>query len=94
MRLILSLVFASILTLAITVPAFAMEPEEVPKISVIELLNKLESNSNIVVIDTRVRGTYLFSNLKIKGAMDIPFLETASHISDLPFGAEIVTYCT
>lgn len=94
MRSIYLFLVALALTFAVALPAAAQSPEDVPKMTVAELQARIDKGEDIVIIDTRVRGTYQFSAIKIKGAIDIPILETAERIGDLPFGVDIVTYCT
>lgn len=74
--------------------ALAASDDSVPTITAEELKARMDRGDRIVVIDTRVRGTYAQSDIKIKGAIDIPLTEVDAHLAEIPFGRELVTYCT
>jgi rhodanese-related sulfurtransferase len=82
-----------LMTLLVTLPAFAQEKEDkVERITVEELKAKLAQNERVVIID--VRGAdYDTSNAKIKGAIRIPPADLKARLGEIPRDREIVTYC-
>lgn len=74
--------------------AAAAGPMDVERITPEELKVRLERGERIILLDTRSRGAWNASDEKIKGAVRIPTDELAERVWELPFGAEIATYCT
>jgi hypothetical protein len=65
---------------------------EVPRISVEELKERLDSGEAIVIADTRSKSTFETSH--IAGAISVPENEVELHLDELPLDQEIVLYCT
>ena len=65
--------------------------DTVPRVTVEELLQKMETGANILVVDTRERFEY--DGEHIKGAVSAPFPEIASGEWVPPGDAEIIFYC-
>ena len=66
-------------------------PDDVPRISVDELILMMaKKKTTIVVIDTRVLDSY---NEKIRGALQIPYDQVEAHLKDIPRNKEIILYC-
>ncbi len=65
---------------------------EIPRISVEEVKAKLDTGSNMVIVDTRSRGEY--ERARIAGAISIPLGESARRYRELQRYDEIITYCT
>ncbi len=66
--------------------------EEVPRISPTEVKNKLDSGSNIVIIDTRFEEQY--EEAHITGSISIPLEDIRGKANELKKYDEIITYCT
>ena len=65
---------------------------EVPRVTIEEVKAKLDTDSNIVVIDSRSKDDYERS--RIVGAISIPLDDMAEPYSHLNRYDEIITYCT
>ncbi len=65
---------------------------EIPRISVGEVKAELDAQSNIVIVDTRSKGSYEDSH--IPGAISIPSAEIAQRSDELHGYEEVITYCT
>lgn len=70
-------------------PKKEINPEDVPRISVDELI-LLQSKKAVFIIDARTKDSY---TEKIVGAAQIPFDEIESRLKEIPHDKEIVTYC-
>ena len=66
--------------------------EEVPRISVEELKERIDSGEAIVIGDTR--GQSSFDIMHIAGAISITSSQVEALLDDLPLDQEIVLYCT
>jgi len=78
-----------------TPPAAEQKTEdEVARITVDELKEKLAKNAPVFIIDSRSQGSYDGSEIKIKGAIRIAADEIESRLSEIPRNREIVVYCT
>jgi len=66
----------------------------VPRIPIDELKAKLDRGENVIIIDVRSPGGYDRSPVKIKGAIRIAPIDLETRAKELPFGMEIVTYCS
>ena len=65
---------------------------EVPRISVEELMERLDNGEEIVVVDTRSTTSYDIKH--IPGAISMPSINIESPLDELPLDQEIVLYCT
>lgn len=65
--------------------------EQVPRISIEELLVKMDSNANIVVVDTRQEDQYSVDH--IKGAVSAPLTTIVAGEWVPPVDKEIILYC-
>lgn len=68
--------------------------EDVVRISPADLMKRIEAGANIMLLDLRSRGAYDNSDVKIKGAVRIAPDELPAKLHQIPFGKEIVTFCT
>ncbi len=73
-----------------TVAAKSATPGEIERISVDELIVMMAKNRPVTIIDVRNTDSY---ETKIKGALQIPHDQIASHLKEIPRTREIVTYC-
>ena len=64
------------------------------RISVDELHRRMDAGEDFVLIDTRNPQAWAQSNAKLPGALRIPAADPEQHLSELPKGKPIVTYCT
>ena len=69
----------------------ALTVDTVPRVTIEELLQKMETGANIMVVDTRYGFEY--DEGHIKGAVSAPFPEIASGEWVPPGDAEIIFYC-
>ena len=67
--------------------------ERIPRITVDELLKKIEGNADILVVDTRVDVEKEFASDHVKGANPVPLNEIISGQWIPPEDKEIVIYC-
>lgn len=67
-------------------------PSEVPRISPEKVKGKLDTGSNLIIIDTRSKAEY--EQTHISGAVSVPLDEIAQRYSELSGYTEIFTYCT
>lgn len=65
---------------------------EVPRISIEEVKAKLDTGSNIVIVDSRSKNSY--DQAHIVRAISIPLATMAEPYSNLDGYDEIMTYCT
>jgi hypothetical protein len=100
MRLLLA-IFAAFALFSLPYDAVSAEPGKksfadapVETISVGELKDLLASGKKVLVLDTRVRGNYEMSDVKIKGAVSLPLLEIEKNLPSWPLDGEIITYCS
>lgn len=87
--LFLSIVVTSLLI----VPLFAAAGEEIPRISIVELMDMIDREVEVIIIDVQPKAVY--DKEHIKGAVSIPW-KTQLVLEDvwsLPGGIPIVTYC-
>ena len=66
----------------------------VPKIDSAELLEKISSGNEVLVVDLRTEYAFLRSDVAVPGALRIPPAEFVQHVHRLPPEKEIVLYCT
>jgi hypothetical protein len=75
-------------------PSAIPPSERVPRITIEELLRKIQSNADIVIVDTRVDVEEQFPLGHIKGAISAPLSEITSGRWLPPAGKEIIFYRT
>jgi 3-mercaptopyruvate sulfurtransferase SseA len=68
--------------------------ERVPRITKEELLQKIESNANILVVDTRLDVETEFDAGHIKGAIPVPLSKITEGQWTPPADKEIILYCS
>ena len=99
--LLLTALFCAPLGLAQVKPARASQaeapakkevtPEEVPRVSVDELILMMTKKKPVLILDVRAKGSY---TEKIKGAVQIPLDEIEARMKEIPRNKEIITYCS
>jgi hypothetical protein len=72
-------------------PASSTLLEQVPRISIEELLGKMDNNANIVIVDTRQEAQYNVDH--IKGAVSAPLSTIVAGQWVPPADKEIILYC-
>lgn len=65
---------------------------EIPRISVLEVKEKMDAGYNMLIIDSRAASVYEKSH--IPGAMSLPYVGMAPPFEGLESYELIVTYCT
>ena len=65
-----------------------------PKIDSAELLEKISSGIDVLVVDLRSEYAFVRSDVALPGALRIPPAEFDLHVHRLPLEKEIVLYCT
>lgn len=73
---------------ATTIPSLS----EIPRVTPTEVKAKLDSGSNIAIVDTRSEAEY--ERAHIVGAISIPLGETTQRYTELDDYNEVITYCT
>ncbi|MFB3925974.1 MAG: rhodanese-like domain-containing protein [Syntrophales bacterium] len=68
--------------------------DDVPRITVQELKEKMDRHEDIVVLDIRSEDAYAGSTVRIPGAIRMPLDQVGERYRELPQNREIVTYCT
>ena len=68
--------------------------ERVPRVTIEELLQKIESNADILIVDTRLEVEEEFASGHIKGAIQVHLMKIMSGEWIPPAGKEIIFYCT
>jgi rhodanese-like protein len=66
------------------------KPEDVPRITVDELILMVAKKKPVTIIDVRNLDAY---DQKIVGALQIPHDQIEAHLKQIPRDREIVTYC-
>ena len=68
-------------------------PEDVPRITVEELKELMDSGARLLILDTRPRESFQMGH--IKGAIPFPWKPelTIDDLEELPLGPPIITYC-
>jgi len=94
-RKLLIFILLAVVSLTACTPAppadLPTSPEEVPRISIEELLQKMETGENILIVDNRSEGPYREGH--IKGAISVSFSTISSGDWKPPRSKEIVLYC-
>lgn len=68
--------------------------ERVPRVTVEELLQKIESNADILIVDTRLDVNEAFAADHIKGAIPVHLTKIILGEWNPPADKEIILYCT
>lgn len=74
--------------------AYALGPDDVPRITPEELKARLDKDEKIVVLDARSVISYARSPVRIKGDVRMAPHEISERAKELPSEREIVAYCT
>ncbi len=76
-------------------PASRLSPSDrVPRITIEELLQKMEGNANILIVDTRKNVEEQFEVDHIKGAVPAPLSRITGGQWVAPADKEIILYCS
>jgi 3-mercaptopyruvate sulfurtransferase SseA len=70
------------------------DDQDAPRMSVAELLSRLEKHAPVVIVDARSEGSWEGSDKQIKGSIRIPVDQIEARMSDLPKDKEIIFYCS
>lgn len=93
--LILSMLPATAMAAGVDENIMAKDVDAIPKMTVQTLKSELDEGKRIAIIDSRTGGSWDHSEVKIKGAIRIPYKDTATMAaSRIPMGYEVVVYCT
>jgi hypothetical protein len=84
--------FSAGLILSLT-PVVSKAADNVPRITIQELKEKMDRAENIVILDVRSGEDYASSKVKITGAIRIPLDQIAARSKELPAEKEIIAYC-
>lgn len=68
--------------------------DRVPRMTIGELLKKIESNADILIVDTRADVETEFASGHIKGAIPVPLTDIIAGQWTPPADKEIIFYCT
>ena len=82
-----------LILLFVVCPLCAVADEGVSRISIVDLKNMIDSGTNVVVLDTRMK--IIYDKEHIKGAISFPWKKdiTRMDVKDLSMDKLIVTYC-
>ena len=75
-------------------PSAIPPSERVPRMTIEELLQNIQSNADIVIVDTRVDVEEQFHLGHIKGAIPVPLSKIMAGEWTTPIDKEIIFYCT
>ena len=93
--LILSILPLNAMAAGVDENIMAKDVNAIPKMTVQTLKAKVGSGERIAIIDSRTGGSWDNSKVIIKGAIRIPYKDTATMAaSKIPMGHEVVVYCT
>jgi len=76
----------------IFIPAMLRASDSIPRMTIQELKEKMNSGEQVVILDVRSGEDYLKSTVKIKGAVRIPVDQLKDRHRELPANVEIITY--
>jgi rhodanese-related sulfurtransferase len=91
------LVILSILAagqLAIARQEVQKDDQEAPRMTVAELLSRLEKHVPVAIVDSRSEGSWESSDKQIKGSVRIPIDQIETRMTELPRDKEIIIYCS
>jgi hypothetical protein len=91
-RLVLASIFFVVFLGLLKVEAMALGPEDVQKITVHELKEKLDKGEKVIILDMRVGASYTKSRLRIKNDVRMPLQSVDMRARELPMGYDIVIY--
>lgn len=77
----------------IFIPVVLTASDNIPRITIQELKDKMNRSEQIVILDVRSGEDYASSKVKIKNAVRIPIDQLEDRYRELPAGLEIITYC-
>ena len=93
--LILSMLPINVMAAGVDENIMAKDVNAIPKMTVQTLKAKVDSGERIAIVDSRTGGSWDNSKVMIKGAIRIPYKDTATMAaSKIPMGYEAVVYCT
>ena len=93
--LILSMLPITAMAAGVDENIMAKDVNAIPKMTVQALKAKLDDGKRIAIIDSRTGGSWDHSKVMLKGAIRIPYVDTAKMAaSKIPMGYEVVVYCT
>ena len=70
------------------------DDQEVPRMTVADLMARFEKHAPIVIVDSRSESSWEGSDKQIKGSVRIPIDQIEARVSELPKDKEIVIYCS
>jgi rhodanese-related sulfurtransferase len=73
---------------------FIPEEEEMQKITIEDIFNRLAVNQKLTIVDSRSAEAWNKAEEKARGAIRIPPDEAEKHLNDIPGNDYVVTYCT
>lgn len=68
-----------------------MEPK---RITAEEVKGRLDAGEHLAILDDRAPQAWETSDMQIPGSVRVPPDDLAQHLSDIPKGAAVITYCT
>lgn len=94
MKRSLTLTLLLLLLTVFSVPAYSLDTSDVMLIMPKDLMSRMDRGDDIFILDVRTGQSYTGSPVKIKGAYRIDPKEFVDHVSEIPMGKDIITYCT
>jgi len=70
------------------------DDQEAPRMTVAELLSRLEKHAPVLIIDSRSEGSWDSSDKQIKGSVRIPIDQIEARSHELPKDKDIIIYCS
>jgi len=67
---------------------------EVTRVTVDEVKARMDRGEPVLFLDTRNPTAWNESNAKLPGALRVPADEVEQHLTEIPHGRAIITYCT
>jgi len=83
----------AVLMILITNPAILQASDNIPRMSIQELKEKMDRGEKIFILDVRSGEDYASSMFKIKDAVRIPVDSLEDRYQELPKDVEIIAYC-
>ena|SRR5215510_6769683 len=70
------------------------DDQDAPRMTVAELMGRLEKHTPVVIVDSRSESSWEGSDKQIKGSIRIPVNQVEARMNELPKDKEIVIYCS
>ena len=70
------------------------DDQDAPRMTVADLLSRLEKHAPVVIVDSRSESSWEGSDKQIKGSVRIPIDQIEARMSELPKDKEIIIYCS